>query len=407
MSHFEDAEDIFADPFERFGWIGAVAPLLLLVLALVQLRWKHNKQVLLTEKVKGLCLANCVEKRGPTRGIGPGEQPNLPSHTHLQGCFIPYTGETLYYPNEDNRCFEYETDMVLGKTFCVHRATWDPALNKSGDYPFGHVFKGRKINWEVRIQLRFKHAPDGSLKFGIELDEYVPLMGTTKTAMKAMVSLLKQIVGKDLHHSPGDDPAKTVGEAERPMFSMPMIAFDQFIETPEGEEPPALTDANFMQLGIRRADDMGTFTRTMNAVKFRPGPTYTFNFFSISQFMDNILWQIRVAPGLTLDYDSFCGRPPIHLVLYTLRPPPVGSEDDGRHLDSRKTYLYHLAFWSSKKQPPQHRLEQLLPNASAITQSSTAPCSTKQRQRKQSGLLGGCFEGLFKGSGGCMPMRAA
>ena len=48
-------------------------------------------------------------------------------------------------------------------------------------------FPGNSIKWEKRFQFRLKEAPKGTLKFGIELDDYVPLNGATKVAMKLIV----------------------------------------------------------------------------------------------------------------------------------------------------------------------------------------------------------------------------
>lgn len=357
----------------------------------------------------------------------------LPSHPHLQGCILPNTGELLHFPNKHNSSYAFENEMCCGTTVAMHRATYDTALDRSGEYPYGYVFKGRKANWEMRMQIRFKQAPDGRINFGIELDEYVPLMGSTKAAMRAVVSSLKWIVGDELHHSPGDDPAQTSGEAERPIFSMPVFAFDQFIETPEGQEPPDITDPNFPQLGIRRADDSAAFTKTMANQKFVVGPTYTFSFWSISQLLDCLMWQIKgVIPGVTVDFDRFCGRPPIHVVMYTLKPPPAGRDNDERHLDSRKSYIFHLAFWSSLRKPPQRRLEQLLPQAAkACSDVAASPLNPKTSNKvfdaAKKGLrlhggmpysgkasmdgFFGCFAGYMPsaGGGGCfagfMPPR--
>lgn len=347
-------------------------------------------------------------------------QENLPSQPHLQCCYLPPTGELLTFPNEHQRSYSYENDVCIGKTFLFHRPTFDPALDRSGDYPFADVFKGNKNNWEIRFQLRFKHAVDGKVNFGIELDEYVPLTAPTKTAMRAVVTALKWIVGDDLHHSPGDDPKVTAGEAERPIFSMPLFAFDQFVETPEGQEAPDLTNPNCMEMGIRRSDDARAFAQVINNIKFRPGPTYSFSFSSISQILDCLLWRISgVIPGVSIDFDAFCGRPPVHIVIYTLRQPATGNERDKRHLDSRKEYLYHLALWSSMRKPPRNRLQQLLPHCAATVapvalaaahtfQAQASPgvqcaawckafCQTLHRRNS----MFGCFEGLRQ----CMPRK--
>jgi hypothetical protein len=270
------------------------------------------------------------------------------------------------------------------------------------------------------MQLRCKKAVEGKINFGLELDEYVPLNGATKAAMRAVVSMLKRIVGDDLHHSPGDDPKEIVGEAERPIFSMPMFALDQFIETPQGEDPPSLADPDFLKLGIRRSDDFAKFRQTMESVKFVPGSTYTLSFWSISQFLDCLRWQIcGVIPGISIDGDKFCGRPPLHIVMYTLSPPPPGCEADERHLDSRKNYLLHLAFWSSERKPPSNRLKELFgsmetgasdasacvkaakpvpPKVSSGVLNVATPCRARSFQKMSrkppARSFSGCFQGL-------------
>jgi hypothetical protein len=271
---------------------------------------------------------------------------------------VPYSGQVF----PDGKVYHFETDVCKGRALHIERATWDPAHDVSEKYPFGYVFKDKSIKWEKRIQLNFTHATEGTLRFGIELDAYAPVSVFGKIAMKAVVGALKLIVGNELYHSVGDDPESTVGEAERPVFGMPMWALDRIIETPAGEEPPSLTDPNFLTMGMNRHDK--GFRERMENIKFRPGPTYTISFSSISSMLDIALWKISGAfRGATVDMDLFCGRPPLHVVMYALQPPPADSQWDGRHLDSRKHYIFHIAFWSSLRPPPSWRLQQLMPNA--------------------------------------------
>jgi hypothetical protein len=350
-------------------------------------------------------------------------QDELPDHAHVQSCFIPFSGELMTCPNTENRTYSYENDMASGSVMMLHRATWDSALNRSGEYPQGYRFKGNKLNWEMRMQMRFKKAPEGTLKFGLELDDYVPLMAATKASMKAVVSAMKWIVGDDLHHSVGDDPSKIDGEAERPIFSMPIWASDQVIETPEGEDAPDLTHPDFANLGIKRSAP--DFAGKMKNMDFKVGPTYTFCFWSISPLMDNINWTIGgVIPGVRVDYNQFCGRPPVHIVVYTLKDAPDGREDDERHLDSRKSYAFHMALWSSIHPPSNDRLQQLVPGKfddngqiPSVKKSSAKSSLTAQQsiglqgaalrssahnreQRLKSSSLG-CFQGLLSSS--CFP----
>jgi hypothetical protein len=186
-------------------------------------------------------------------------------------------------------------------------------------------------------------------------------MGATKSAMRAVVSAFKWVVGDELYHSVGEDPAEVAGEAERPIFAMPLWAFDQFIETPEGQAAPSLSDPCFRQLGLRRAEEKKEFMRALNGIQFRAGVTYTFSFWSISQFMDNIMWKIQgIIPGVSIDFDNFCGTPPVHIVMYELQKPLDGRKER-RHLQSLKNYFFHLAFWSSERKPKPERLRELLP----------------------------------------------
>lgn len=378
---------------------------LFLVVAVLLQRQQPKLKWTAPDKDENLPCKGADENHLETRELdADSEVMRLPSHPHLQGAFLPYSGELLYFPNEHNLAKDFENDMCHGRYFVIHRPTYDPALDRSGDYPCAEVFKGRKINWEMRIQLRFKKDTNDHVHMGVELDEYVPLMGTTKAAMSAVVSSLKWLIGNELHHSPGDDPKRTSGELERPIFSMPLFVADQFIETPEGEEPPSLIDPNFMQLGIRRADDSTTFTKTLSNKKFVSGRTYTFAVSRISQLVDVLSWKIGGGiPGWGIDFDNFCGRPPLHMAMYTLKSPPIGSENDQRHLDSRKNYLFHVACWSSERRPTRHRLEELMPDrlladSCSKVQSPTAECSLSHRGAGlvSSSFMGlcGCFEGL-------------
>merc|ERR1712048_931480 len=156
--------------------------------------------------------------------------------------------------------------------------------------------------------------------FGIELDDYVPLPAASKRLMGLVVAALRRVVGSDLYHSVGDDPKTTAGPQEKPVFAMPLWAFDQFIVTPEGEKAPSLTDPRFHEFGMKRADDRAAYVKEISALELKSGPTYTFSFWGISQFLDNINWEITgVVPFTKINFNQFCGRPPVHLVMYSLQ----------------------------------------------------------------------------------------
>jgi hypothetical protein len=229
--------------------------------------------------------------------------------------------------------------------------------------------------------------------FGIELEDYVPLSFTTSQAMAATVAALKRAVGSDLYHSSGDDPKKVSGEKERPTFVMPLWAFDQFIETPAGEDPPDLADPNMDKLGTKRTDNRSAFIKRFSNFQFEAGTTYTFCFWGISQWLDDIMWQVKgIVPG-GLNFNKFCGKPPVHVVLYTLRPRMPGDpqkKEDTRHLDSYKNYYFHLAFWSSQAKPSGRRCSELLQGSANLSRDDVVLRKKKWYEKGLPGVFACC-----------------
>mmetsp|Transcript_17851 Transcript_17851/g.38247 ORF Transcript_17851/g.38247 Transcript_17851/m.38247 type:complete len:398 (-) Transcript_17851:392-1585(-) len=281
----------------------------------------------------------------------------------LQGTIFPSTGLLSSNPEEP---YEFENDNCSGLFLPLHRPTHNPALDKSCQYPFGDHFKGRKRLWELRLQVRFKQRVDKSLLIGIELEDYVPLNNASQKLMALTVAALRRVAGNDLYHSVGDDPSKGSGPHEKPVFMMPLWACDQIIVTPEGEDPPLLTDPMFCNYGDLRTNDRKAFINTATNLELVPGPTYTFSFWGISQFLDVIKWEVqKVVPFKSIDFNVFCGRPPVQIVFYTLDDEVIPG--DTRHLQSRKKYYFRFALWSSEKRPSANVLKELLPSDNGFT----------------------------------------
>ena len=87
----------------------------------------------------------------------------------------------------------------------------------SGEYPYGWHFHGRTRLWEMRIQFRFSREIENKrVRFGIELDDYVPTSAATAGMMKLIVKALRRVAGDQLYHSVGQGLGKEVrGERER------------------------------------------------------------------------------------------------------------------------------------------------------------------------------------------------
>jgi len=318
----------------------------------------------------------------------------VPDQPAVRGTFVPSTGLIL---SNAAQPYGFENDNCVGRTLILHRPTVDPALDKSGEYPHGSHFRGRKRLWEFRIQFKVKRQVN-NLLVGIELENYVPLSKASKQLMGLTVAALRQVAGSDLYHSVGDDPSIDPAPHEKPVFMMPMWASDQLIVTPRGEEPPDLTDPSFASFGTLRADDRRAYVQELSDLRLDPGPTYTFCFWGISQFVDVIKWQIeKIVPFVPIDFNTFCGKPPVYLTLYTLND--AGEREPGvletRHIQSRKNYFLRLALWSSlpSKRISSEKLRDMVPPS----EGTSSGVLRRPQQRKPSGggteWMFGCCSG--------------
>mmetsp|Transcript_46598 Transcript_46598/g.135708 ORF Transcript_46598/g.135708 Transcript_46598/m.135708 type:complete len:385 (+) Transcript_46598:144-1298(+) len=331
--------------------------------------------------VTGLALAWIAvpRKLGPRNGpdprFGPSkcvpQSPRSTSHsddeeeldpgrlTNIHGTLIPSEGLII---GNSPKAYPFENELCKGYLLPMHKPTKNADRMASGQYLHGGHFHGRKRLWEFRLQFQFKRAVQGNMLFGVELDDYVPLNPTAKRLMGMTVSALRQVVGSDLYHSVGDDPASSPAPHEKPVFMMPLWAFDQFVVTPEGEEPPDLSDPNFSKYGSLRADDRKQFVQKITELELVPGPTYTFAVWGISQFLDCVKWELtKIIPFKPIDFNLFCGAPPVHVVMYTLNTKGA-LEGEKRHLQTRKSYFLRFALWSPLHKPTAAKIRELIPN---------------------------------------------
>lgn len=286
----------------------------------------------------------------------PGLQ--LPTEPHMEIALDPPCG--LHHSNP-KELHQFENAIMEGTYLFFHPPTGPETANGPDDMDYGEYFQGKLRLWEIRFQFRFKKKPDNDrdIFFGIELEEYVPLNMATLQAQRVITAGISQAIG-GLYQSPGDDPRKVAGELEMPTCVLPLWAFDQFIETPENEEPPGLCDPNFPQLGKKRYRRIAEYAQEIKDLQqsFRAGPTYTMSFWGISRFMDVLNWTVIGIPIVTpMNFNTFAGKPPVHVVFYSLARADESGEK--RHVSSRKAYLFKAAVWSSCKRPPFERMQEL------------------------------------------------
>jgi len=158
---------------------------------------------------------------------------------------------------------------------------------------------------------------------------------------------------------------------------LPLLAFDQFVVTPEGQKAPSLADPDFPNLGKKRYKRMAAYTKEVEALQkqLKKGETYTFAFWGVSRFLDIISWKLIGIPVVTpMDFSKFAGEPgKMRIVFYGLEP----DEKEPRHLESRKTYYFRANLWSSLRRPDRTLMEAL----TGLTLSDSAGAQASPRRK--------------------------
>jgi len=321
----------------------------------------------------------------------------FPGYGHTAGVLNPGTSRAVMVVSNPAEPFYFENENCWGLWLPMFRPTADPAIDSSGAWPYGDHFRGRRRLWEHRFQLHFKKELDGPLLLGLQFDQYVPFSGASKQMSNLVVAALKRVSGPDLYHSCGEDPKIVGADAEKPILSMPLWAFDQFIFTEAGEKPPSLNDPNFAKLGVLQTTNRKHFITKMKQLQLQPGPTYTFAFWGISQIVDCVKWDIAGVLPMRISFNKLCGQPPVDCTLYTLKSDKgTGGTNETRHFERRKNYLFRLTFWSSLTPLSKERVAAMFPlrkltAVTAVDDASDAKRSVASKI-KAKGFFGQVFE---------------
>lgn len=331
--------------------------------------WEVTRKVVIWISSPGVskpAMTNVYDAAGDFKDLSVPEDP------HFEMILDPTTGLHHSNPSEP---YSYDSEHTTGTYLFFHPAYGPNTSRGPGGFDYAEYFQCKSRLWEMRIHMKFKHVPQNGedFFFGIELDDYVPLSRATQQAQKMVVAGINQAVG-GVFHSAGDNPAKTVGELESPVCVLPLWAFDQFIVTPEGEEPPKLWDPDFTSFGSKRYKRIASYAEEIQELRrnLRVGPTYTFAFWGTSRFLDVINWTVIGVPIVSpIDFGKFAGKPPVHVVLYTI-DNSTEDEKDSRHLRSKKTYYFRGSVWSSCRRPSRERINALL-GAVSTNEGNFAP----------------------------------
>jgi len=317
--------------------------------------WKVVKLMLERYEVAGTKIQRIERPQEPAIEVEDYPELHIPPHPHVEVATspsIPLTISNSIVPSS------FDNEYASGQFLVFHPPTVDGVDKWCADY-----FKGKTRRWELRAHFKFKKPPtsDSNIFFAVELEEYVPMSAAIKRIQQMAVAAFNNVAG-GVYHSPGDDPKIASGELEKPICALPLWAFDQFIVTPKGQEPPKLNDPSFPQYGSKRYKRVSEYIKEIEALRhsFDTEATFTFSTWGVSRFLDIINWDLVGLPFVTpIDFNKFAGKPPVYCCMYTLAPNSDGEDKDIRHINSRKQYYFKAAVWSSLHRPEKHKFDML------------------------------------------------
>lgn len=265
-----------------------------------------------------------------------------------EGLILHARGEFDYMPMQTNSSepVEFELDNFKGKCIFLHRPRWSyDSADTNRPYPYRQHFHGRKRLWEWRLQGRFKRKP-GTLYCGIELEEYVPVNMATRTMMRGILPLVQRTLQCAVHHEIGDPEDPDL----RPVVVAPVWAMDSTLIHNNPADVPDLASPS-LPAGLGRKAARQFWETLWNGggpswEEPMGGPTFTFAVWGPSQLLDLRAWVFRKLPltwGRDVKMEPFCGRQPVHAVVYELC-------EDGKsdHRQERKVYSADMRFMTEE-----------------------------------------------------------
>ncbi|RHZ28068.1 hypothetical protein DYB37_002639 [Aphanomyces astaci] len=235
----------------------------------------------------------------------------------------------------------FENDFFQGHVYFLVKTTPPNAT-------WQHLFVGRKRNFWIQVQGKFKRPPRGTIFMGGELPRSVSVGFLARSLARLVSSMMRRLLGTT-HVGFGDDE-------ERPHCVFPLFqTVDEMVVTPVGAMPPTLGQAQFGETLVaqqrRKATPLGGETIHVDA-------TYTFQFHTM--YADLAKWTIVNVPGMQdVPLRTFFQDEPLHLTCYDLRPTP-------KHDHAAKQYLFCFSIhWT----PPSSS------SSISSTAASTSTCS--------------------------------
>lgn len=316
----------------------------------------------------------------------------LQNHTELDNlCIINEATMEREMPNGDpiivdNELMNGVMLPMIRTTDADDQANVEPVLGSESNTKVSNYLRPKKRRFELQLQFKLKHVPEGQLFFGCELDETLDLGLVQRTFLSAIMSFIQKKNNGLFFNLCGEEKEEGDGY-EKPHFSLYFeTCADRFVITKPEEEPPELGGDIYENPKITSRRKTGEET-----IKYNTEDTYTVAVWSA--YVDFAQWKCLNIPAISqFNLSSVIGNQ-IFRIHWYLADPTLLSH---RQKDIKRILSYEFGHTVESKVGPSARiyLEKLrLNNALAIGHAPSIEEIGSVEEAKES-IIGGLFSYL-------------
>lgn len=170
--------------------------------------------------------------------------------------------------------------------------TTEPVKGNDSNGRVSDYFRTKKRRFEIQLQIKLKHIPDGQLFFGCELDQTLELGYVQKTFLAAIMSFIQKRNNGIFYNLSGGESVDS-GQYEKPHLALWFeTSADRFVITKAGEQLP--------QLGTELYEDPEVWKKRKKGDKtfeYNTEDTYTVAVWSA--YVDFAQWKCLNIPAIS------------------------------------------------------------------------------------------------------------
>lgn len=315
----------------------------------------------------------------------------LQNHAELDDlCVINEATIQQEIPNGDP--ITIDNDLMIGTMLPMFRTTdaddipgsvkGSAANDRVSDY-----FRPKKRRFEIQLQIKLKHVPDGQLFFGCEMDKTLELGIVQRTFLTAIMSFIQKKNNNGLLFNLTGEEEAADGDYEKPHLALNFdTSADRFIVSKPGDEPP--------RLGAELYEDPEALKRRKKGgVPFPYSTEDTYTVAVWSAYIDFAQWKCINIPAISsFNLSSVIGDQIFRIHWYLAD----GALNTHKQKDIKRILSYEFGHKVESKTGPSARiyLEKLrLNNAEALGQCASLE-EVQSLEEVEESYIGGLFSYL-------------